>query len=129
MVYASKAGHATTNPDNPSAFGVCDRCGQTWNLQELPWQFDWRGNRLMNLKLRICPPCQDKPFNFNRPIVVPPDPVPVFNPRPQQTDTGEVGWSMGGWSTGGWSVGQSPINPAPVIDPAPPVTNLTIDDD
>jgi len=83
----------------------------------------------MNIEIFVDNGCLDKPFNFNRPIVVPPDPIPIINPRPAQTDTGEVGWSMGGWSTGGWSIGQSPTVPGPVTDPAPPVPTLSVDED
>lgn len=53
-----------------------------YNRTDLAWQFDWEGPRLQNLRLLVCSRCMDKPFEHNRPIVVPPDPVPVKNPRP-----------------------------------------------
>jgi len=128
MAWASKAGHATTDPSAPEAFGICDRCGFTYNLaRDLPWQFDFRGPRLANLRLRICRPCQDTPWEFYKPIVVPPDPLPVLNPRPQQTNTGSNGWGVGGWGTGPWSVGQTWEQPVLPVEYAPPMT-MSVDE-
>jgi hypothetical protein len=71
------------DPKSPRAGGICDRCGERYLLDDLNWQFDWRGPRLMNLRLRVCYRCMDKPFEHNRPIITPPDPQPVLNPRPR----------------------------------------------
>lgn len=76
-------GHARVNPEAPSAFGVCDRCGRLFNLSDLMWQHDWRGTRLANLRIRVCSEDLDKPFPFFRPVILPPDPVPVKDPRPE----------------------------------------------
>jgi len=76
-------GHARVDPQRPEAFGVCDRCGRLFNLNDLLWQFDWRGPRLANLRIRVCRQDLDKPFIFFRPIILPPDPVPVRDPRPE----------------------------------------------
>lgn len=75
-------GRAHVNPSDPDAFAICDRCGFRYNLSDLKFQFDWRGNRLMNLYERVCPRCYDEPFEHYRPIVVPPDPLPRHMPRP-----------------------------------------------
>lgn len=74
-------GHARVSPRNPEAFGVCDRCCRWFNLVDLRFQYDWRGNRLMNLNFRVCRSCYDKPFEHYRPIIVGPDPIPARNPR------------------------------------------------
>lgn len=77
-------GHATIDPSRPRARAVCDRCGQIWNLENLIWQFDWRGPRVQNLRVLVCPPCYDKPqMNGQRTYILPPDPVPVMNARPE----------------------------------------------
>lgn len=76
-------GRARVDPQHPEAFGVCDRCGFWHNLANLHYQHEWRGQRLMNIRLRVCPRCMDVPFIFNKPIVYPPDPVPIRDPRPQ----------------------------------------------
>lgn len=75
-------GRAKVSARSPKAFGVCDRCGFWYNREDLRWQFDWRGMRLMNLRLLVCDRCLDKPFEHYRPILVPPDPLPVRNARP-----------------------------------------------
>lgn len=68
---------------SPRARGVCDRCGQHWQLDKLVWQFEWTGPRLQNLRILTCPPCNDKPQPNLRTIILPPDPVPVMNARPE----------------------------------------------
>lgn len=77
------AGRAQTSPQNPRAFGVCDRCGCWENLDNLRFQFDYRGLKLQNLGIRVCSRCCDRPSPQLRPIILPPDPVPVLNPRPE----------------------------------------------
>lgn len=76
-------GRARVDARNPQAFGVCDRCGFWNNLADLHYQYDYRGPQLANLRIRVCPRCMDSPFIFYKPIVYPPDPVPVQDPRPQ----------------------------------------------
>ena len=76
-------GHARVNPLDPRAFGVCDRCGRLFNLEDLHYQFEWAGTRLYNTHLRVCHYDLDKPFIFNRAVILPPDPEPVFDPRPE----------------------------------------------
>lgn len=76
-------GRARINPRAPEAAGICDSCGFKFSLRDLGYQMEWRGPRLMNTRLRKCPKCLDVPFIFNRPIIYPPDPVPVADPRPQ----------------------------------------------
>ncbi len=76
-------GRAKVDPNHPSAFGVCDRCGFWDQLDNLRYQHEWRGPRLMNIRLRVCAKCMDVPNNWSRPIIYPPDPVPRLDPRPQ----------------------------------------------
>lgn len=76
-------GHAKVDASSPSAFGVCDRCGRLFNYRDLIKQFDWRGPRLMWLGIFVCREDLDKPQEQLRPIVLPPDPLPVLNPRPE----------------------------------------------
>lgn len=76
--------HARINPTRPEAHAICDRCGQRWNLVDLRWQYDWRGPRLQNLRILVCPPCVDNAqMNGQRTYILPQDPVPVFNARPE----------------------------------------------
>lgn len=73
----------TVNSEAPRARGVCERCGQHWQHSKLVWQFQWVGPRLQNLRFLVCPPCYDKPQPNLRTIVLPPDPVPIMNARPE----------------------------------------------
>lgn len=75
-------GRARVSPTKPSAFGVCDRCCAWYNLNDLRFQYDWRGNRLQNLNFRVCQRCYDVPQQQYRPVIVGPDPLPRRNPRP-----------------------------------------------
>lgn len=75
--------HSRYNPDpyHPRGRGQCDRCNQIWLLSDLQYQYDYRGDTLTNTRFRVCPPCMDKPYQGNRPIKLPPDPLPLLDPR------------------------------------------------
>lgn len=77
-------GHASVNPTSPRAWGVCDVCGRLFNLDDLKFQVEWRGTRLMPNGLRVCKYDYDRPFPFYRPVILPVDPQPVFQARPEQ---------------------------------------------
>jgi hypothetical protein len=81
MAYASRAGRARASIKKPSAFFVCDRCGIWGNRCDAEWQFDWRGTALQNLWILVCARCLDTPQSQLRNIQLPPDPVPVWQPR------------------------------------------------
>jgi hypothetical protein len=83
MGYASRSGRAITNPESPRAFGVCDRCGIWYNLDKLRYQWEWQGVALTNLRHRVCNTCMDVPQPQLRARMAPPDPVPVWDPRPE----------------------------------------------
>jgi len=95
MSYASKAGRARVSAKNPQAQGVCDRCGIWYTLADLQWQFDWRGTALQNLWLRVCRRCLDTPQEQLRAIQLPADPVPVWQPRPENFDAAEIPYNTG----------------------------------
>ena len=94
MGYASQAGRAKTSATNPQAHAICDRCGFRYNHVNLRWQFDWRGTSLQNIKLLVCDPCYDDPQEQLRAIVVPPDPMPIQNPRTQDFVTAETNYRV-----------------------------------
>jgi hypothetical protein len=83
MGYASRSGRAVTNPEAPRAFGVCDDCGIWYNLFRLTYKREWQGTQLANLRFRVCDTCQDRPNPQLRARLMPQDPVPVHDPRPQ----------------------------------------------
>ena len=78
-------GRAEVNPDNPHAFGVCDRCGFWYNLKDLVWQYDYEGGSTpINKRLLVCTrTCLDA-LNFQFALqILPPDPPPLYNVRPE----------------------------------------------
>jgi hypothetical protein len=78
-------GRADVSPSWPRAFGVCDACGFKYNLDQLRWRIDWRGTKLQNLRFLVCESCLDVPQQSGqRTIILPADPVPVTNARPEQ---------------------------------------------
>lgn len=68
---------------HPQALGICDRCGFRYTHSHLRWQFDFRGPQLQNTRLLVCRRCEDVPQDQLRPIILPPDPMPIQNPRPE----------------------------------------------
>lgn len=75
--------HARTSNRSPRALAVCDRCGGLWNHIDLRWQVEWQGAQIQNLRVLVCPQCYDTPNEQLRTLLIPADPVPVDNPRPQ----------------------------------------------
>lgn len=77
-------GNASISADRPRALGICQRCGGMFNLDTLQWQWDWqRGPRLKNLQIKVCLTCLDVPQQSGRTVTLPPDPVPVAFPLPE----------------------------------------------
>jgi hypothetical protein len=77
-------GRADINVNRPQALGVCDRCGFLYNHNKLMWQTDWRGPQVQNLRVLVCDMCLDTlQQNGQRTIVLPGDPIPINNARPE----------------------------------------------
>jgi len=78
-------GHAVISQTSPRAQAVCDRCGFWYSHSDLRWASDWRGTKLQNLRFLVCESCLDVPQqNGQRTIILPADPVPIQNARPEQ---------------------------------------------
>lgn len=79
-------GRATVNSARPEAHGICDRCGFRYLRRELVSQYRWAGTQVQNQQILVCTrTCLDRlQPNGLRTIIIPPDPVPVINPRPEQ---------------------------------------------
>jgi hypothetical protein len=76
-------GRAAINPQSPRALGVCDRCGALYNHHELQPQYQWAGPQLQNLRILVCRDCLDVPQMQLRTVILPADPLPIDNPRPE----------------------------------------------
>lgn len=84
MPYASQSGHARTNPRAPQAFAVCDSCGDWYNRVNLIVQREWYGDFLADTGFRVCPRCLSKPQPQLKTVILPLDPVPIDEPRPER---------------------------------------------
>lgn len=76
-------GRARVNPTNPEHFAICDKCGFLFNGVDLSFQFDYRGMQLKNTGRLSCSSCLDRPQEQLRPRLIPPDPMPIMNARPE----------------------------------------------
>jgi hypothetical protein len=76
-------GRARVSASNPQAFAVCDDCGIWYNHVDLRWQMQWSGTKLQNLRLLVCERCWDDPQPQLKARILPPDPLPIRNPRPE----------------------------------------------
>lgn len=77
-------GRVEIDQSKPRAKAVCDRCGGLYNHHKLKWATDWRGTKLQNLRFLVCDSCYDQyQQNGQRVIILPPDPVPIMNARPE----------------------------------------------
>jgi len=94
MGYASRQGRARVSSRNPQAAAVCDRCGGVYNHSSLSWQYDWAGASIINKRILVCNHCMDNPQQQLRAIVLPADPVPILNPRPEQFDRAETDYRL-----------------------------------
>src|SRR6185312_417645 len=93
MAYADRSGRSVTDAQKPRAFGVCDGCAEWYNRVDLKAQFEYRGNSLEDTGFRYCWRCLSEPQPQLKPIILPPDPVPIHNPRPEQSQSGLGGIS------------------------------------
>lgn len=90
MAFRPHPRRAATDPSAPRAWATCDRCGFVDNLDNLSWQFGWRGMEVKNLRLLVCEDCLDELQRQLGSIVLPPDPVAVSNARPEPYPIDEI---------------------------------------
>src|SRR5262245_40807923 len=84
-MYNYKPKLAEVDPENPNMWFRCDRCGFLSNHSKAVWQYDFRGTpQPINTRILTCgrPSCLDVPNPQQSPIILSPDPEPVFNARP-----------------------------------------------
>jgi len=55
-----------------------------YNHKDLQFQAQWAGPRLQTLKIMVCDSCLDRPQEQLRSFIIPPDPIPIDTPRPEQ---------------------------------------------
>lgn len=85
MSYRPKGKHVSIDPESPEALGICDYSGFVFKRKDLVRQMEWRGNALVWTGFYVGLPYVDVPNEQLRPPILPPDPVPVKDPRLPQT--------------------------------------------
>ena len=78
------SGRARVSARRPQALAICQRCQFTYNLVDLRPVVQWAGVKLQTYDILVCRSCWDVPQENIRVIIIPPDPVPVLNPRPER---------------------------------------------
>lgn len=84
------------DPTDPHAVGVCDGCGFWVNHKDLKRDMQYRGGATpVWTGFLVCTKCLDvpNPAPQFKSIVLPPDPVPVDNPRPEVPTPSESGYA------------------------------------
>lgn len=79
-------GHARLDPQRPDAFAICERCGFLYCRRDLKWDMQYAGREIRKTGFLVCPVCADIPNPTLRPVVLPPDPVPIRDPRTEPPD-------------------------------------------
>lgn len=74
---------ARTDPTSPRAWGTSDRNGMVNNLENLRWQYDWAGTGLINKRILVSEDELDEPQRQLGALILPPDPPPLPNARPE----------------------------------------------
>jgi len=97
---------ADVNPSAPRAWGTSDRNGMISNHHKLQWQQQWRGSRIMNTGILVGDDELDIPQRQLGILILPPDPRPIMNARPEQytideqqqrvTQSGQIRYQMDG---------------------------------
>lgn len=74
---------AEVDPSSPRAWATSDRNGMINNHDKMQWQWDWAGTSLINKRILVSPDELDVPQEQLRTIILPIDPPPIINARPE----------------------------------------------
>ena len=75
--------HARIDPTSPRGWATDDRSGFVTNLENMEWQYDWRGLALVNTRVLSFAPYIDEPQRQLGSVILPPDPPGLLNARPE----------------------------------------------
>lgn len=76
--------NAAVNQRSPRAWATSDRSGFVGNQENMKWQFQWAGSKLINLNQLVYPWEYDEPQRQLGTLIMPPDPTTIRNARPEQ---------------------------------------------
>lgn len=74
---------AQVDPQHPRGWATSDKNGMVGNLNKMRWQYDWRGSHIINLRILVHEDELDVPQRQLGTLVIPPDPLPLVNVRPE----------------------------------------------
>lgn len=72
---------ARTDPSSPRAWATSDRSGFIGNHENLQWQYEWAGTKLINKRVLVYADEYDTPNRQLGIIILPADPLPIRNAR------------------------------------------------
>ena len=75
--------HARTDPSSPRGWATDMRTGFVGNLEDMVWQYEYRGLGLYNTQVLTLPEYADVPNRQLGSVVLPPDPPGLLNARPE----------------------------------------------
>lgn len=78
-----KGKYVRIDPRNPEALAMCDYSNLPCMHKDLVRQMEWRGMGLVWTGALVNKRFADIPNEQGRTPILPPDPIPVANPRPQ----------------------------------------------
>ncbi len=97
---------ARVDPSHPCAWGTSDSNGMIGQHNKMRWKHDWRGNKIINLRVLVHEDELDKPQRQLGNLVLPADPPPIRYARPENytidettqrmTSTGKMRLTMDG---------------------------------
>lgn len=92
MTYRPHSKYAS-NSAKAGPWSTCDRCGFIWSQSDLQWQFDYVGGPVPQSQgWLVCDRCIN-PLTLQRQLLIlPPDPPPIFNTRPENYTVDESNW-------------------------------------
>lgn len=92
MTFRPHPKYASTNARS-GPWSTCDVCGFIYNLSKLNWQFDYLGGSTpQNTHVLTCPRCMDGLQAQRKLLILPPDPRPIMNTRPENYVVDETNW-------------------------------------
>jgi hypothetical protein len=74
---------AQVDPQHPQGWATSDRNGHIGNLAKMRWQFEWQGSRVINRRILVHEDELDVPQRQLGTLVIPADPIPLINARPE----------------------------------------------
>jgi hypothetical protein len=80
---------AEVNPNHPQGWGTSDRNGHVGNLAKMKFQYDWAGAKIINKRILVHEDELDIPQRQLGVLIIPPDPLPLMNARPESYATDE----------------------------------------